>query len=296
MIKKIKEFKSLLVKGFKHFQKNQPLMLASATSFFTTFSLPPITILVVNILSFYFFKADRIRENLYQELSVTFGNATADQISSIANNFRGMADNTFYTIAGTVFLIFVATTLFFVVQTAIHQIWRIKYNENRKFKHLLIQRGVSFLMIVAASVLMLLTLLSETILSFIGDKIGTMFPDFNQLLIIILGIILSLVIYTLWFAILYRYLPDARIPFNIAFKGGLFTAVLFWIGKYLLGFLLVTDRMGNLFGASASIMVLMLFIFYSSMMVYFGASFTYVLLRERGKDMRTKKYSEHIPT
>lgn len=295
MLKKIKEFQKLTFEAFRHFQKNEPLMLASATSFFTTFSLPPITILVVNILSVYFFKADRIRENLYDELSATFGSGTADQISSIALNFRGMADNTFYTIAGTVFLIFVATTLFFVVQTAIHQIWRIKYTKKRSLSKLLRQRGVSLLMIVAASILMLLTLFAETLISFLGEYLGEMFPELNKLILIILGSILSVLIYTIWFAILFRYLPDARIPFKIALKGGLFTSVLFSLGKYILGFLLVTDRMGNLFGASASVMVLMLFIFYSSMMVYFGASFTYILLGDKGMDMRTKRYSVHTP-
>ncbi len=283
------------VKGFKHFRKNQPLLLAAATSFFTIFSLPPITILVVNVLSFYFFRADRIRENLFYELEITFGKTSAEQISTIADNFREMADNTFYTIVGSIFLVFVATTLFYIVQMAIHQLWKIKHNNLLQFKHRLIQRGISLIMILIGSALMLVTLLSEAALRFIGDYVGEMYPDFNEVLILVLGNAISLVIYSTWFAILFRYLPDARIPFPIALKGGVFTAILFSLGKYLLGLLLVTDRIGNLFGASASIMVLMLFIFYSSMIIYFGASFTYILLKSKGKKMRTKTYSTHVP-
>lgn len=295
MIKSIAFFWSTTVKGFAHFRKNKPLLLAAATSFFTIFSLPPITILVVNLLSFYFFQADRIRNDLFAQLESTFGETSAQQISNIANNFQDMADNTFYTIIGSVFLVFVATTLFYVVQMAIHQIWRIKHTDELKFKHRLIQRGISLIMILAAGILMLVTLLSEATLGLIGEYVGEMYPQFNEVLVFVLSTVISLIVYSVWFAILFRYLPDARIPFPIAFKGGVFTAVLFSIGKYVLGLLLVTERMGNLFGASASIMVLMLFIFYSSMMVYLGASFTYVLLRSKGRKMKTKKYSAHVP-
>ncbi len=295
MWEKIKFYVRVMRKGLVHFRKNQPLLLASSTSFFTTFSLPPITILVVNLLSFYFFKADTIRQDLFMQLEFTFGKATADEISTIANNFRDMADNVLYAILGTVFLAFVATTLFYVVQTAIHQLWSIRHNQQRKLKHRLLQRGMALLLILAASILMLLTLFAETALSFVGDYIGQMFPELNELLIVILGTATSLLIYSVWFAILFRFLPDARIPFSTAWKGGLFTGILFSIGKYLLGLLLVTDQMGNLFGASASIMVLLLFIFYSSMIVYFGASFTYILIKKKEQEIRTKKYSEHVP-
>jgi membrane protein len=295
MLKQLAFLKEITVEGFKLFRKNQPLLLASSTAFFTTFSLPPITILLVYILSFYFFKAEHIRQNLFDKLKTTFGDSTAEQISTIAENFRSMASNTFYTIAGTVFLLFVATTLFYVVQMAIHQIWSIRITK-RKVKHQLIQRGIALLMIISAGLLMLFTLLSETVLSFIGSYLEQMLPGFDHMLVSVLGALVSLLIYTIWFAILFRYLPDARIPFRIAIKGGLFTAVLFYVGKRLLGLLLVTDRMGNLFGASASIVVLMLFIFYASMIVYFGVSVTYVLLTNSQKGLRTNKYSKHVPS
>ncbi len=294
-MKHLKLFWRKVKRAIVHFRKNQPLLLASSTAFFTTFSLPPITILLVNIFSFYFFRADRIRSSLFQQLELTFGHDVADQINTIATNFRAMANNTFYAIAGFIFLIFVATTLFYIVQTAIHQIWSIRHNEKRRLVHRLSQRGISMLIILAGGILMFFTLLSETVIRLIGNYVGQMYPNLNELLILILGGLFSLAIYSVWFAILFRFLPDARIPFKTALKGGLFTGVLFSLGKYVLGLLLVTDRIGNLFGASASIMILMLFIFYSSIIVYFGASFTYVLLTEKRRSIRTKKYSEHLP-
>lgn len=295
ILRKAKVYWRTTLRAFVHFRNNQPLLLASSTAFFTTFSLPPITILVVNLLSFVFFQSDQVREDLFRQLRLTFGEVTAEQINEIANNFRSMAENTIYAVLGTVFLAFVATTLFYVVQTAIHQIWSIRFNQQHRLKHRLLQRGMALLMILVGGILMLLTLLAETTLSFIGDYVGEMYPQLNEVLIVILGSIVTLLIYSLWFMLLFRYLPDARIPFRIAWRGGLFTGILFSLGKYVLGLLLVTDRMGNLFGASASIMVLLLFIFYSSMIVYFGASFTYVLLKAKDRSMRTKKYTEHAP-
>lgn len=290
----LKHFAQLVGRAFVLLRRNNPLLISGATAFFTVFSLPPILILLGTVLSKVIFKTEVISNKIYNTLDTIFGSATADTINQIAENFKSMASNIWITIGGTLFLIFVSTTLFNVIQQAIHRIWRIRIVEKGSFVYRLRHRGVSLLIILLTGILMLATAIAETILNLVESYIADYIPDFVELTSRPMGIIIGLSVYTLWFTGLFRYLPSARMPVGIAFRGGFFTAVLFSLGRFILGELLITDRFGAIFGASASILLLMLFIFYSAMLLYLGAAFTFVLLKDSGQPLPVRKYSERF--
>ncbi|MEJ2005840.1 MAG: YihY/virulence factor BrkB family protein [Cyclobacteriaceae bacterium] len=279
-------------RAFVLLRKNNPLLISGATAFFTVFSLPPIIILLGTVLSKVIFKTEVISNKIYNTLETIFGSDTANTINQIAENFKSLASNAWITIGGILFLIFVSTTLFNVIQQAIHRMWRVRNIESGQFLNRLRHRGVALVIIILTGILMLVTAIAETLLELVKNYIADFIPDIIELVSKPAGIVIGLAVYTIWFTGLFRYLPSARMPIRIAFQGGLFTAVLFALGRFVLGEVLVTDRFGAIFGASASILLLMLFIFYSAMLIYLGAAFTFVLLKDSGLELPTRKHSE----
>jgi membrane protein len=292
MWKIIKDLPYLFKKSFNVLQKNNPLLLASSTAFFAVFATTPIIILVVNILSLYF-KSDRINKQVFNKMAEVFGESTARQVETFVTNFESLGSSPWITVIGTIFLVFVATTLFAVIKQALNRIWNIRINTGKKkFKYNLLQRGRAFLIILIGGALFLITLLFDTIINLLKRYIDILIPEVNALIIQTISGILSLIVVSAWFGILFRYIPDARTNWPVLRVGALVTGVLFTIGRYLLGIFLLGGNLGNIFGASASIVLFLLFVFYSSIIMYFGASFTLVYADYTKRNIKPKKYAE----
>lgn len=293
MKKFFKDISYLIKRSFAVLQKNNPLLLASATAFFTVFSTTPIIILLVNVLSLYF-KTERISTEIFDQIRAVFGESTAQQIETFVGNFREMGSSPWITVLGTVFLIFVATTLFNVIKQALNRIWNIRINPKQKLRYSLKERGRAFLIILVGGLLFLITLFLETAVNFLSKYIKLFIPDFNTFFVQTTSGIISLIIVSAWFAILFRYLPDARTKWPVLRIGAIVTGILFTIGKYLLGIFLIGGNISNIFDASASIVLFLLFVFYSSMIMYFGASFTLVYADYTNRNIKPKKYAERF--
>lgn len=287
----IKKIGRVIVQSFKQLKQTQPLVLASSTAFFTLFSAAPIILIILNILSLYF-QQDVISTEVYERMQHLFGADTAEQILNIVENFRKQASSQWITIGGSVFLAFVATTLFHVIRQALNQIWNIRIKKTRKVTYNLRQRLSSFVLILVGGVLFLASMLTDTAIAVLGDYLDELIPSVDAIIILAVSELVSILIATLWFAILFRYLPSARIKDKYAIIGGFFTAILFDIGKFLLGRFLVTENINDIFGASASIMLMLLFIFYSSLIMYFGAAFTMLYARASGYNIIPRKNAE----
>lgn len=287
-------FIKLFPKALEKLQENNPLILASGTAFFTTFSLAPMVIIIANVLSLYF-KRENVTENLYHKISDVFGEVSATQIQSIATNLRNQASNEWITIFGFIFLIFIATTLFHAIKTSINQIWNVRLKKN-KLKYNLRARAISLGIILISGFLLLTSIFIDSIVSIIRSHTIEIFLQLNAGFIFILSKTASLVIVFLWFVALFRFLPDARVKWKPIAMGSLITALLFTIGKAVLERLLINSDVGDIFGASASIVLILLFIFYASMIVYFGASFTLAYANEFCVGVRPRKHSERYET
>lgn len=269
----IKEFLVQLKLSFLLLGKNDPMRLAGATAFFTTFALPPILLILIQLLSIVFEKRS-ISSQLFQQLGEVIGQDSVRQLIRTLRGFRGLADNLPLTIAGFIFLLFVATTLFKVIQSSINQIWMIRRTGVHKFRMAYRTRIKSFLVIFLAGVLFLATIFAESIKLLFGKYINEVLPATGFLFYGALSGAISILIVSAWFMSVFRFLPDGKPTWKVAFTGGLITSILFHFGKLLLGKLLTGSNIGDVYGASASIVLLLLFVFYSSLIFYFGAAFT----------------------
>lgn len=262
--------------AFKLLKKNDPLRLAGATAFFANFALPPILLILIRLFGF-FVDRKALAQQLFERLAGILDDSSTNQIRQTLRNIRGIDHNWWATILSFVFFIFVATTLFNVIKNSMDQIWSIGVNEKMGILFNLKLRGISMIIILLAGILFFVGLLTDSIQALIGTYINTASPTFGKVFLSILNQVVFIIIVTTWFTVLFRFLTNGRPSWKFSIRGGLLTGILFTLGKYILRIMLPLSNIGNVYGASGSIVLIMLFVFYSSFIFYFGACFVKVL-------------------
>jgi membrane protein len=278
--------------AFVELGKNDPLRMAGATAFFTTFALPPILIILIQILGLVF-DPQKISTELFTHLSDIIGPQSTQQVIATLTAFRRMAQNWLITIGGFIFLLFVATTLFKVIKGSLNQVWKIRVVERKPIMSVLGSRLISILVIVLTGVLFVIGLIAEWGQAFLWEYMKELIPEAARFFNSVLNYLVSVVIVTIWFAFVFRFLPDARLQWNIALMGGFVTSLLFNIGRLILHWLLSYSNIDNLYGASGSIVLLLLFVFYISLILYFGAAFTKVWGVYKGRPIEPSSHAIH---
>jgi membrane protein len=260
--------------AFKEFRRNDPLRFGASTAFFTTFALPPILVILTNLFGM-MYNAEFISQRLMLTLQDLFGSRGATQLYEVLQNIQRIPTHWSYALIGMVFLIFVSTTLFIVVQKSLNELWNIRpRTKGRKLKKLVKNRAVSLAIILVSGILFVVSLLADSAVAYIGSSLENYLPTATAWLIRIANVLASLVFVTIWFAITFKYLPDAHLRWRPIWVGAGVTAGLFTIGKFILNHLLINSNLGPIYGPSASVLLIMLFVFYSSMILFYGASFT----------------------
>jgi membrane protein len=276
----LKFFFSTVRKAFNLFQKNDPLRLAGATAFFTNFALPPILIILIRLFGIF---TDRrlLVTHIFERLANILDDSSIAQIRLTLRNIRVINQAWYITLFSFIFFLFVATTLFNVIKNSLEQIWNIGSKEKKGIVNTLKSRAISVTIILLAGILFLIGLLADSIQAIIGAYLKTNSPSFGLVVTSIINQIVFVIIVTTWFTILFRFLTNGRPTWRTAISGGLLTGCLFTAGKYILRILLPLSNISNIYGSAGSIIVIMLFVFYSSLIFYFGASFIKALSVER---------------
>lgn len=282
---------SSLRKGYINFRNNDPLILASSTAFFTTFSLSPILVILVNILKLSF-GSDHIPEKLFGKIRGTFGRETAHQIENIVENVSTYGNDPVIFFIGSIFLLFVSTTLLKVVKQSINHLWHIKRKRGHRIRYNVRERIVATSLLLFVALLFLTSLSLDTSLILMRTYIRELLPWIDHALLRSLNITFSVLVVTAWFTFLFKFLPDAYVTWRVSLVGGLITGIFFNTGKWILGKLLLYNNIVSIFGASASFALILLFIFYVGLILYFGASFTYFYGEAIKQPIRPRKFSE----
>ncbi|WP_054412548.1 YihY/virulence factor BrkB family protein [Hymenobacter sp. DG25A] len=283
------DFFVLLHRAGRVLAANDPLRLGAATAFFTTFALPPILIILVQIIGS-FYSTSLVRGLLLVKLSHLLGASAAELVQQILQNVSNVERSRLVTWLGFGFLLFIATTLFVVIQNSLNQLWNIRPRRaTHKLQKLLKERARSLGALLATALLSVLAFVSDTGLALFADYIKDFDPTFGYFVIQVLNQVVSLLILTAWFTATFRNLSLAKVPWRAVLRGALLTAVLIDLGEFVLGHLLVPRNLGPIYGPASSIVLVLLFVFYSAMIFYFGACFTKVYAHYIGLDIRAKK-------
>jgi membrane protein len=286
MYKKIKSFLKLkypkiLVDAVKDFTSNDSMIFAAGTAFYTIFSLPAFLIIILNLGASLYEKSE-IKEELFAQITNLAGEESRQTLESILENFVLNSDSTISASLAILILIFSATTVFVSLQNAINHIWHIKTKPNRGWLKLAIDRLLSFSVVLAIGFILVVSLVLDAIVSYTFGKLDGAFPDLNLELISTVEIITSQLILIIIFALLYKILPDAKVRWKDTWTGAFITAVLFIAGKFLIGLYMSTNDLSSTYGAAGSLVILLIWVYYSVVIFLFGAQITYYVAEQIG--------------
>jgi len=270
------------------FRKNDPLRMAGSTAFFSTFALPPIIFILAQLFGL-FIDRRMIGRGLLERISNILGNAGAEQVRQVIRSIRGFSNKWYVIIFGFIFLVFVATTLFTVIKNSLNQIWQIGVKERPGLVFNLNMRMRSFIVIILIGILFFADLVFDSLGTIARNYIDEIWKGGGLYFKSILNEIVSVIIVAVWFILLFRFLADGKPSWKGSFTGGLLTGILFTAGRLLLRFLLVDSNISHLYGSSASIVLLLLFVFYSSFILYYGACFIAVYSQNKQWPIRLSK-------
>ncbi len=281
----------LLNKSFEGFQRNDPLRMAGATAFFTTFALPAVLIILIQIFGL-FISPRFMSRQIFHNLGEIVGRNTAGELHRTLFNVHNLFRNWYEAALGFIFLIFVATTLMKVIKDSLNQLWNIRAVSHISIQVTLLNRAKSLLVILIAGILFLIVLLAEGGLDLIKQTSNELSSASQALGKEVIKQLISFILVSVWFFVLFKFLPDGGPSLKTIIVGACFTGLLFTLGKLLLKWLLSYSNMQTVYGASTSSMLLLLFVFYSSFIFYFGACFTKVWAEFHNKPIQPSKNAE----
>lgn len=265
--------KDILKDTFTGFLEDKGLKLSASLSYYTLFSIAPLLLLIISIAEI-FLGADAAQGRLFSELNGLLGDQAAAQVQETIANLRINGKSTTAIIIGGVTLLIGATTVFSEIQDSINIIWRVKPKPKRGWVKMIKDRLLSSSLIVVLGFLLLVTLVVNGILSGLGEYLRMYIPDITILVFNILNIAIGFLVISVLFGTIFKILPDAKIAWKDVRVGAFFTACLFMLGKYGIGFYIETAGTASLYGAAGSVIIILLWIYYTAAILYLGAEFT----------------------
>jgi len=286
----VKNTLGLFKEAFKGSMNDNVLQLSAALSYYTIFSLPPLLIIIVS-LSGIFFGADAVRGVIFGQIKGLVGNGAALQIQEIIKNVKLSGHNIFVTTIGVIILLIGASSVFAEIQDSINYIWGIKAKPKHGLIKFLYNRLMSFSMIGSVGFLLLVGLIINSIIDILNKRLAIILPQDSVILLFTISALLSFIIITLLFIVIFKTLPDGKIAFRDCIIGSSFTSLLFMIGKFAIGFYLGSYDIASVYGAAGSIILIFAWVYYSAIILYFGAEFTNVYAQTYGRKIIPNEYS-----
>lgn len=288
----------LFLAAGKGFMEDRVTKLSAALAYYTIFSLSPLIIIVISSASL-IYSQDAIENKLFSQINNLVGHDAAVQIQSFVANASLSGKSSFALAIGIVVLIIGATAVFTEIQDSINLIWKVKAVPKKGWKKLITNRLLSFSLIVSLGFLLLVSLVVNSLVLSLGNKLSKFIPeitDTTAFIILILNNVLTFAVVTGVFAVIFKVLPDVILKWKSALVGAAFTALLFGLGKYLIGMYLEKSNPGLVFGSAGSIIIILVWIYYTSIILYFGAEFTQVYAEKYDKGIAPTKYAVHLKT
>ena len=282
MANKLSEYYCLIKDAGNEFLDDNATKLSASLAYYTIFSIGPLLLVMITLMGFFYKKAD-ITAKIFYQLGNLVGQSGAEELRNILDNISKQSHTTLFGIIGIVVLLFGATGIFTEIQGSINYIWSIKAKPKRSWLKYLTDRLLSFSLIIGIGFLLLVTLFINVIIDALTGRLQDYLGIVNIILIKGINVVLLFAVVTFLFAVIYKVLPDAKIYWKDALIGASFTGVFFLIGKFLIGYYLGSSAGINTYGAAASIILLLSWVYYSSMILYFGAEFTKVYAMKCGK-------------
>ncbi|WP_310486880.1 YihY/virulence factor BrkB family protein [Chamaesiphon sp. VAR_69_metabat_338] len=283
---------SLLKETVAEWQKDKVDRMAAALAYYTLFSIAPLLVIAVAVAGAVFGQ-EAARGEVVAQIQGLLGKAGAEVVqTALANTQNSESNGIVPSIISTLALIFGASGVFIQLQDSLNAVWNVDESPQAGVKAVVRKRIFSFAMVITIGFILMVSLIVSAGLAALSAFTNHLFPALESLWKLV-NIFISLGVFTMLFALIYKYLPDIKIAWRDVLVGALFTSILFSIGKELLGFYLGNGSFGSAYGAAGSVVTVLAWIYYSVQIMLFGAEFTQVYTRRYGSHRSTGDRFSH---
>ncbi len=274
----------------KEFIADDPMAHAATIAYYTIFSLPAVMIITMMVAASFYDEAT-VRAALVTQAGKLIGHGTADDLQGMLESARVTETRFLAKAIGLVALAVSASAVFASLQTTLNRVWQVKAVPGRAIWRYLSTRLISLALVACFGFLMLVSLVLDAVLVAFGERLTLWLSGIAAVLLALLNIALSFGIVTLIFALIFKVLPDARIRWRDVWPGALITALLFSLGKYLISTYIRLSNVGDAYGAAGAVIIILVWVYYSTVIMLFGAHYTHVSTRDHGSGVVPMKHA-----
>jgi membrane protein len=283
----------VLLATFSGFGSDNGLKLSASLAYYTVFSIAPLLIIVISVAGLVFGQ-DAATDRLYPQIAHYVGSGPALQIQDILKHLALSGKSGMAVTIGVITLLLGASSIFVEIQDSLNIIWRVKAKPKRGWVQLLKNRFVSFSLIISLGFLLLATLAINIVLDALKDKIQHFIPVVTGFLLKGINLAITVIVITTLFGIIFKFLPDVKIKWKDVRSGAFFTSLLFMLGQYMISLYIQYTAQGSAYGAAGSIIVILVWIYYTSAILYIGAEFTQVYAEAIGSHIEPADYAVSV--
>jgi membrane protein len=293
MRKRISSSWQIIKQTFVLFSDNSVTSKSAALAFYTFFSLAPILLIVIGVGDV-FYRRDAIEGNLFGQIQAFVGPAAATQIQEILRNAATTKNSVLASVVSITALVLSATGVFTEIQSSINSIWQLKPKPRKGWLKYLLNRIISLSMVMGLGFILMVSLVISTVMDLIMHRLLALLPDGSVVITYTLNLLFTLIITSFLFGVIFKFLPDAKIQWKDVRAGAFTTAILFMLGKFGIGYYLGKSNPGGVYGAAGSVVIILLWVYYSAIILYFGACFTKEYAFFTGRKIFPSQYAVFI--
>ena len=280
----------MLLEAYYSWNRNDPWARSATIAYYALFSLPSLLIIVVSTAG-YFFGKEAVQGRVTEEIGDFIGPESAKDVENMIANAALTDSSTITLIFGFGVLVFGATGVFFQLKSSMNNIWNVTAKKDSVWR-MLINRVISFGMVLVLGLLLLISLVISTLLSVVQDYLAAISPDVTSFMIGTLNFIISFALIASLFAAIFKWLPDVKLRWKTTYLGAGLTTILFLVGEYLIGFYFGQSDPASVYGGASSVVLILLWVYYSCLIVFYGAEFTVQYALHKNEKVEPNDYAE----
>jgi membrane protein len=287
----IKQVWGILKDAYRNFQSNEPIVYSAAIAFFTIFSFPAILI-VLTLAGSMFFSEETVRAEIVKQMQDLMSEEVGGQVSDLLENVTQLPLSFWSILIAVVVVVKSATVIFFIMQKALNSVWQLRVKHNVNYFKLLGHRLVTLGIVAGLGFLLLASLLFDAAIMVFSEELYGLLEEYLSSAIKLIKTVFSILVVLVFFTAIHKILPDAKVHWHDALAGGLITSVLFLIGKELIDYILSNVKVVGLYAAAGSFVVVLLWVFYSSVILMLGAEVTKAYADNHGRKVKPSEIAE----
>lgn len=272
-VRKFSELKAIFLDAISGFSNHKAPKLSGSLAYSTIFSFPPMLLLII-IIGGAFYGQDAISGKIYYELKDLVGTETALQVQNIVKGLQQQGNSGWAALISSIALVIGATGVFIEIQSSLNMIWGVTSKPKKGVIKMVLNRLISFSMILSLGFILIVSLIINTILGALGQEILEFFPFIPVQTISWLSTIVIFFVLSVLFAFIFKVLPDVQVKWRDIWPGAFLTTLLFMLGKFAIGIYIGSNNTITLYGAASSVIILLVWVYFSSFILFFGAEFT----------------------